>query len=85
MSTLSCSIPTLDAVTNEMIETTEAGAEQVILASNIVQAKVTTSGGVTEGHPVIVRPATDWDMPNPQSQSPHQDQAVENATMPNVS
>ena len=61
------SIPTLDNVANEMIENTEDG-NQVILNSNL-QSKA-------GDHPVIVRPATDWDITQPQSQSPH-NQTVE--------
>ena len=63
------SIPTLDTVANEIIETNAAG-EQVILTQNLQTKNL--SGGVD--HPVIVRPATDWvevPQPLPQSQSPH--------------
>ena len=53
------SIPQLDPVTNEIIETNE----QVVI--NPRQG---------EHHPVIVRPAADWEICQPSSQSPHNQQ-----------
>jgi hypothetical protein len=54
------SLPTLDAVGNDIMETT---VNNVMLHHQQNQAFVTSE-------PVIVRPATDWETGQPQSQSP---------------
>ena len=54
------SLPQLDPVTTEMIEHNE----QVIVAQR------------SENHPVIVRPAADWEICQPSSQSPHNQQLI---------
>ena len=56
-----CSIPQLDPVTHEIIETNE----QVIINSRQSEH---------HNHPVIVRPAADWEICQPSSQSPHNQQ-----------
>lgn len=55
-------IPQLDPVTNEIIETNE----QIIINHRSSAAVASSSD-----HPVIVRPAADWEVCQPTSQSPH--------------